>query len=99
MPPLAVPLSPRGSWPSAISTGASRWSSEPPQRPRRRRLPPLLRRALSLIPPHRALLENAGAHLQEHYDGAQYPDATFDDDSYYTGGAYYYVQPADDDQE
>src|SRR4051812_33801590 len=32
-------------------------------------------------------------------DGAQDPDATFDDDSYYTGGAYYYVQPADDDQE
>ena len=24
-------------------------------------------------------------------DGAQDPDATFDDDSYYTGGAYYYV--------
>src|SRR4051812_17837342 len=32
-------------------------------------------------------------------DGAQDPDATFDDDSYYTGGAYYYVQPADDGQE
>ena len=32
-------------------------------------------------------------------DGAQDPDATFDDDSYYTGGAYYYVQAADDDQE
>ena len=32
-------------------------------------------------------------------DGAQDPDATFDDDSCYPGGAYYYVQAADDDHE
>ena len=48
-----------------------------------------------LVPP----FSHFSTRLLRPDDGAQDPDATFDDDSYYTGGAYYYVQPADDDQE
>ena len=40
----------------------------------------------------------SSSRMPQRDNGAQEPDATFDDDYYYTQGAYYYVEAADDQE-